>query len=66
MLRHLPVNLYADAEYDLRICEDLGTRGNVQWFYFGVRNTRKGRRVRFNLVNHNKSDSLFNYGTQLD
>ena len=38
------------------------TAGNIQWFYFSVTNARRGLTVRFNLVNHNKPDSLFNYG----
>jgi Cytosolic carboxypeptidase N-terminal domain len=36
--------------------------GNIQWFYFSVRGASPGMTVRFNLVNHNKDDSLFNYG----
>lgn len=38
------------------------TVGNIQWFYFSVSNVKAGTIVRFNLVNHNKGDSLFNYG----
>jgi hypothetical protein len=56
------VPLLHDDEYDVRLREDVNTRGNIQWFYFCVTGTRAGRTVKFNLVNHNKSDSLLNYG----
>lgn len=56
------VDLTVDQEYDLRARYDIHTKGNVQWFYFRVSNAKRGWRVRFNLVNNNKSDSLFNYG----
>lgn len=36
--------------------------GNTQWFYFRVTGAGAGATVRFNLVNHTKEDSLFNYG----
>ena len=48
--------------YDLWAREDIHTKGNIQWFYFAVRNTKALQRVRFTIVNNNKSDSLFNYG----
>lgn len=56
------VPLLHDDEYDVRLREDVNTRGNIQWFYFCVTGSRRGRTVKFNLVNHNKSDSLLNYG----
>ena len=34
-------------------------------FYFRVQNTRKGNSVKFNILNHSKPDSLFNYGMQV-
>ena len=42
-------------------CDAVGA-GNIQWFYFSVNGGLPGQTVRFNLVNHNKEDSLFNYG----
>ena len=65
-----------DASYDLFLRADLHTEGHTQWFYFSVSNTHPAAlvklseqgvqvppvRVRFNLVNFTKPDSLFNLG----
>jgi hypothetical protein len=65
-----------DAEYDLFLRSDLHTTGHTQWFYFAVSNTHPhplvrlseqgvqvpSVRVRFNIVNFTKPDSLFNLG----
>lgn len=76
-LRKHPV-MQVDQEYNLWSSNDIHTRGNTQWFYFSAgecedkRNkpgtsrkklvVRKGLRVRFNIVNMRKSDSLCNFG----
>jgi hypothetical protein len=41
--------------------------GNVQHigFFFRVTNTRKDQPVKFNLLNHTKPDSLFNFGMKV-
>ena len=50
-------------EYNLRLRNDINTEGNIQWFYFRVRNIGNDRkRVRFNIINMRKRDSLYNYG----
>ena len=65
-----------DANYDLFLRPDLHTLGHTQWFYFSVSNTHPPAlvklaeqgvqvppvRVRFNIVNLTKPDSLFNLG----
>jgi hypothetical protein len=65
-----------DATYDLFLRSDLHTQGHTQWFYFAVANTHPidlvrlheqgvqvpPVRVRFNIVNLTKPDSLFNLG----
>lgn len=65
-----------DACYDLFLRADLHTNGHTQWFYFAVANTHPVPlvrlseqgvqvppvRVRFNIVNLTKPDSLFNLG----
>ena len=65
-----------DANYDLFLRADLHTAGHTQWFYFAVSNTHPQAlvklseqgvqvppvRVRFNIVNFTKPDSLFNLG----
>ena len=65
--------LPVDQEYDLTIRNDLFTCGNIQWYFFSAQapDSKQGPRkaplsfplrVRFNLVNMQKSDSLYNYG----
>ena len=55
---------------------DINSKGYTQWYFFQVKNSRKGHKVRFNLLNYvismkyrgsycfiqGKSDSLYNYG----
>ena len=73
----IPV-MHVDQEYDLWSNNDIHTRGNTQWFYFCAGETdstskadgaarkkivvKKGLKVRFNIVNMRKSDSLCNFG----
>ena len=66
----------ADASYDLILRADMHTMGHTQWFYFAVSNTHPQSlvrlaeqgvqvppvRVRFNIINFTKPDSLFNMG----
>jgi hypothetical protein len=75
---HYIVPHEVDQEYDLVLRNDLFTDGNTQWYYFAVdpKNyfSRKSAnstpvasnsaplRVRFNIVNMKKNDSLYNYG----
>lgn len=51
-----------EFEYDLILKPDYNTRGNTQWFYFSMSNTRAGACYKINLVNMIKPDSLYNYG----
>jgi hypothetical protein len=51
-----------EYEYDLILKPDYNTRGNTQWYYFNITNTRAGRLYRFNLINMMKPDSLYNNG----
>jgi hypothetical protein len=59
-----------DQEYDLTLRNDINTDGNIQWYYFSakVENEINGipvtfpLKVRFNLINMQKKDSLYNYG----
>lgn len=54
-----------ENEYDLIVQNDINSKGNNQWFYFYVMNTKKDHEVKFNLVNLAKKKSLFNYGTKV-
>jgi hypothetical protein len=49
------------SEYDLFLRVDTNTRGHCNWFFFVVRNTRRGI-LRLNICNLCKRDSLFAHG----
>ena len=59
-----------DQEYDMVLRNDINTDGNIQWYYFSVKvdsimngvTTQFPLKVRFNLINMQKKDSLYNYG----
>jgi hypothetical protein len=55
----------SDQEYDCLMQNDINTHGHTQWFYFRVQNTRAGLPVKFNILNYNKADSMFNYGMKI-
>ena len=49
-------------EYDLILRPDINTRGHTQWFYFSIKNMRRGRKYKFNIINLLKPDSVYNQG----
>lgn len=55
----------SDDEYNLLLQNDINTNGHTQWFFFRVSNTFKGQRVKFNMLNLCKPDSLYNYGMKV-
>ncbi|KAL4494540.1 hypothetical protein ABPG72_004442 [Tetrahymena utriculariae] len=55
----------SDEEYDLLLQNDINTHGHTQWFFFKVKNTFSGSRIKFNILNFCKSDSLFNQGMKV-
>lgn len=58
---HRAIQVY-EYEYDLILKPDYMTKGNTQWYYFRVSNTRVGKTYRFNIINLLKPDSLYNHG----
>lgn len=50
----------ADNEYDLILQNDINTYGHTQWYFFRVSNTTRGSKVKFNMINLAKNDSLYN------
>lgn len=48
--------------YDLILQNDTNTKGHNQWFYFKVYNSKRHNRVRFNIINFIKDESMFSYG----
>lgn len=54
-----------DSDYHLMLQNDVNTSGHTQWFFFRVQNTTKHEKVRFNMLNLSKPDSLFNEGMKV-
>jgi hypothetical protein len=55
----------SDNEYDLILQNDINTNGHTQWYFFRVGNATKGMRVKFNILNLAKTDSLYNEGMKI-
>ncbi|XP_066439396.1 cytosolic carboxypeptidase 2 isoform X2 [Eleutherodactylus coqui] len=49
-------------EYELTLRTDLYTSKHTQWYYFQVKNTRRGVPYRFTITNLMKRNSLYNEG----
>ena len=73
------INFHSIFCFNFHPLKDLHTEGHTQWFYFAVSNTHPSGivklseqgvlvppvRVRFNIVNLTKPDSLFNSGKKM-
>jgi hypothetical protein len=55
----------SESEYNLLLQNDVNSKGHIQWFYFRVTNTTADLKVKFNILNFAKTDSLFNYGMKV-
>ena len=55
----------SDNEYDLVLQNDINTNGHTQWYFFRVSNTKKDHKVKFNILNLAKPDSLYNDGMRV-
>jgi hypothetical protein len=71
LLQDYDIPYDVDQEYDLTIRPDLNTSGNIQWYYYKVKIPSYTRHtvpwsfpvtIRFNIINMQKKDSLYNYG----
>ena len=51
-----------EQEYDLYIRPDTNTKGHTLWYYFRVRNMKRGQKVRFNINNITKPNALYREG----
>lgn len=52
-------------EYQLFMNVDTNTRGHQQWFYFRIRNIKRGKSYKFNILNFTKPKSLYRDGMGL-
>jgi hypothetical protein len=55
----------SDFEYNLILKTDYNTNCHTQWYYFSVANVRKDIPYRFDIINLNKPDSLYNEGMKI-
>jgi hypothetical protein len=51
-----------EFEYNLYLNFDFNTLNYTQWFYFSVRNIKKGHTFKFNVMNLQKDDSSYSHG----
>ena len=49
----------SELEYDLFMRVDSNTRGHLQWFNFKIHNLKCYQRIKLNIVNFTKKDSLY-------
>ena len=51
--------------YQLYLQNDTNTTGYIQWFFFRVSNTKKGRKVNFNIINMLRKTCVYNHGLKI-
>ena len=51
-----------ERSYDMFMRPDSNTCGHLHWFYFSVRNARKGHTVKFSIMNFTKRLRLYQQG----
>ena len=54
-----------EDKYQLFLQNDTNTTGYIQWFFFRVSNTQKGRKVNFNIINMLRPICLYKKGLKI-
>ena len=54
-----------EDSYQLYLQNDTNTTGYIQWFFFRVSNTKKGRKVNFNIINMLRKKCIYNHGLKI-
>ena len=54
-----------ENSYQLYLQNDTNTTGYIQWFFFRVSNTKKGRKVNFNIINMLRKTCVYNQGLKI-
>ena len=54
-----------ENSYQLYLQNDTNTTGYIQWFFFRVSNTQKGRKVNFNIINMLRKTCIYNHGLKI-
>lgn len=53
-----------ESEYNLQLAFDINTDRHTQWFYFRMKNLRRGRPYKLNMQNLMKTEAVYNLGMQ--
>ena len=53
------IKTFPSNNYDIFLRPDTNTTGYFQWFFFRVKNKCKGTKIRMNIVNLTKQNSLY-------
>ena len=54
-----------ENSYQLYLQNDTNTTGYIQWFFFRVTNTKKGRKVNFNIINMLRKKCIYSHGLKI-
>ena len=54
-----------ENSYQLYLQNDTNTTGYIQWFFFRVSNTKKGRKVNFNIINMLRKKCIYSNGLKI-
>ena len=54
-----------ENSYQLYLQNDTNTTGYIQWFFFRVSNTKKGRKVNFNIINNLRKKCIYSKGLKI-
>ena len=54
-----------ENSYQLYLQNDTNTTGYIQWFFFRVSNTKKGRKVNFNIINMLRKKCIYSHGLKI-
>lgn len=60
----LDASQVAEHEYHLRINPDYHTKGHCQWYFFQIKNMKKGIVYQFKITNLTKKNALYGKGMQ--
>ena len=54
-----------ENSYQLYLQNDTNTTGYIQWFFFSVSNTTKGKKINFNIINLLRKKCIYSRGLQI-
>ena len=54
-----------ENSYQLYLQNDTNTTGYIQWFFFRVSNTKKGKKINFNIINMLRKKCIYSHGLKI-